>query len=110
DVSGHGVAAGVLMSMVKSAARMRLASAGAEGFLEKMNDVLAPLSEPAMYATVACIWHDPHGQVELATAGHLPALHYRARLRRVQQCSAVNFPIALFDRHLEYETTHIELE
>jgi len=56
DVSGHGVAAGVLMSMVKSAARMRVASAGAEGFLEKMNDVLAPLSDPAMYATLGCVW------------------------------------------------------
>jgi len=110
DVSGHGVAAGVLMSMVKSAARMRLASAGAESFLEKMNDVLAPLSDPAMYATLGCIWPDSNGQLELATAGHLPALHYRPQLRIVQQCSAVNFPIALFNGPLEFETTRVESE
>ena len=38
DVSGHGVAAGVLMTIVKSAARMRLASTRAERFLERLTD------------------------------------------------------------------------
>jgi sigma-B regulation protein RsbU (phosphoserine phosphatase) len=110
DVSGHGVPAGVLMTMVKSAARMRLASTGAEGFLEKMNDVLAPLSAPTMFTTLASVRHCGGGQLELASAGHLPALHYRSALRKIEQRSEINFPIALFKEHLEYKTIHIDCE
>ena len=110
DVSGHGVSAGVLMTMVKSAARMRLASTGAKDFLEKMNDVLAPLSAPTMFATLASLRHCGGGQLELASAGHLPALHYRSALRKIEKRSEINFPIALFNEHLEFATLQIECE
>jgi|GEM_PF-374521 len=110
DVSGHGVPAGVLMTMVKSAARMRLASTGTENFLEKMNDVLAPLSAPTMFTTLASVRHCGGGLLELASAGHLPALHYRSALRNIQKRSVINFPIALFNEHLEFATLQIECE
>jgi hypothetical protein len=50
---GHGVPAGVLMSMVKSAVRMRIVSVGplADGLLPALNDVLQPLTSPSVYAT-----------------------------------------------------------
>lgn len=110
DVSGHGVPAGVLMTMVKSAARMRLASTGAEAFLEKMNDVLAPLSAPTMFTTLASVRHCGDGRLELGSAGHLPALHYSSALRAIQKCFVINFPIALFNEHLEFATLQIECE
>jgi len=54
DVSGHGVPAGVLMSMVKSAARMRLACREHQSeLLDDLNGVLKPLLAPKMFVTVA---------------------------------------------------------
>jgi len=58
--------------MVKSAARMRLASTGAEDFLGKINDVLAPLSAPTMFATLASVRHCGGGQLEPATRESQP--------------------------------------
>ena len=49
DVSGHGVAPGVLMGMVKSAARMYLSSNEGSGrFLERLNSVLYPIISPGL--------------------------------------------------------------
>jgi serine phosphatase RsbU (regulator of sigma subunit) len=55
DVAGHGVAAGVTMSMVKTAARMHFMASPPTGamLLERFNDTLTPLTEPSAYATVA---------------------------------------------------------
>ena len=54
DVSGHGVAPGVLMAMVKSAARMQLSSSEKSvAFLERLNSVLYPIKKQEMFATVA---------------------------------------------------------
>jgi hypothetical protein len=54
DVSGHGVAPGVVMAMVKSAARMQLSSAEKSGgLLERLNSVLYPIKKPDMFATLA---------------------------------------------------------
>ncbi len=46
DVAGHGVPAGVLMSMIKSAVRMRISSLGAsdDGMLAALNSTLQPLT------------------------------------------------------------------
>jgi len=54
DVSGHGVAPGVLMGMVKSAARMYLSlDEGSDRFLERLNSVLNPIRKPEMFVTMA---------------------------------------------------------
>jgi len=46
DVAGHGVQAGVLMSMIKTAVRMRIASTvtRCDRLLESINEVLTPLT------------------------------------------------------------------
>src|SRR5215472_18964278 len=53
DIAGHGVPAGVVMSMVKSAVRMRMASLGPcdDGLLRALNDVVYPLTASNAYAT-----------------------------------------------------------
>ncbi len=94
DVSGHGVPAGVLMTMVKSAARTRLAARGPADFLPALNDVLMPLSAPNMYVTLAFLSYTAHA-LEFATAGHLPILYYESVSRRVNERCSSNFPIAL---------------
>ena len=94
DVSGHGVPAGVLMTMVKSAARTRLAAVGPVGFLSALNQVLLPLSAPNMYVTLAFLsYMQPN--MELATAGHVPILYFNRRAGTVSERSVSNFPVAL---------------
>ena len=94
DVSGHGVPAGVLMNMVKSAARTRLAAVGPVGFLSGLNQVLLPLSAPNMYVTLAFLSYTrPH--MDLATAGHVPILHFNRLTGTVSERSVSNFPVAL---------------
>jgi hypothetical protein len=94
DVSGHGVPAGVLMTMVKSAARTWLAAVGPCGFLPALNQVLLPLSAPNMYVTLAFLSYK-WANMELATAGHVPVLHFDRQAGTVSERSVSNFPIAL---------------
>ncbi len=83
DVSGHGVPAGILMGMLKSAARMRLLSATEpDALLAALNAVLFQVRRPNMFATAACVALEP-GRVTCALAGHPPILHYRAATRAV---------------------------
>jgi serine phosphatase RsbU (regulator of sigma subunit) len=81
DVSGHGVGAGLVMGMIKSALRMRLRSRGAlDHVLTDLNAVVCDLTRPEMFATLACMrLHDSQdGAAEFALAGHLPILLARA--------------------------------
>ena len=51
DVSGHGVAPGVVMGMVKSAGRMLLSGGDDAGHLmTRLNEVLYPLKKPGLEA------------------------------------------------------------
>lgn len=77
DVTGHGVPAGTLMGMVKSAARMRLRGGGGlEGLMGDLNEVLLPLKRPNMFVTCACLRLTPQGEAEYVRAGHPPLLHF----------------------------------
>jgi serine phosphatase RsbU (regulator of sigma subunit) len=54
DISGHGVAAGVLMAMFKTAIRSGLVADGSPGeLLERVHRTLYPLKMPNMFATAA---------------------------------------------------------
>jgi hypothetical protein len=103
DVAGHGVPAGVLMSMVKSAVRMHVDSKGIgdEGLLEALNNTLQPLTSATMYATFAYVASNGDGQIAYALAGHSPMLHFRKAESRIVRCQVENFPLALFPR-VEY--------
>ncbi len=80
DVSGHGVAAGLVMGMVKSALRMRLGAGGdapLEAVVGDLNRVLNDLTRPDMFATFAAIRIDAaadghSSRIGYALAGHLP--------------------------------------
>jgi hypothetical protein len=73
DVSGHGVRAGVLMAMIKSAIRAShlrpttLATTCAE-----LNTVIDQVKEPDMFATYASMRIGSDGSIGCALAGHLP--------------------------------------
>jgi Stage II sporulation protein E (SpoIIE) len=96
DVSGHGVAAGVVMGMVKSAARMQLSSGeGSDELLERLNSVLHPIIKPEMFVTFAYLaWNGE--QLDYALAGHPPILHYRAATKDISELACSNLPLGMF--------------
>ena len=98
DVSGHGVGSGVLMGMVKSAARMKLLTlATSTALLDDLNDALVPLRKPGMFVTMACLRYDGTSDLEFSLAGHLPILHYHAATGVVEERSIAHVPVAMFE-------------
>jgi hypothetical protein len=96
DVSGHGIAPGVVMAMVKSAARMQLSSAEKSAeLLERLNSVLQPIKKPEMFVTFAYLaWNGE--QLEYSSAGHPPMLHYHAGTKEISELACSNFPVGMF--------------
>lgn len=110
DVSGHGIAAGALMGMVKTAVRMSLLRGETlGGMLRSLHDVLPGLKEPSAYVTVAGLRFQEPTLVEYTTAGHLPILHYRHKTRTLSRLSIEQFPIALIPS-ADYTAAAIECE
>ena len=97
DVSGHGVAPGVVMAMVKSAARMQLSSAESSGaLLERLNSVLHPIKKPEMFVTFAYALACDGEHLEYSTAGHPPILHYHAASKEISEIECSNVPVGMF--------------
>ena len=97
DVSGHGVASGLLMGMVKSAARMKLREGLSIGALmDDLNLVLLELKKPEMYVTFACVQFDG-ADVRFSLAGHLPILHYQSASSSIAELSVPQIPLAMFE-------------
>jgi serine phosphatase RsbU (regulator of sigma subunit) len=75
DVTGHGIGAGTVAAMVKSAVRMGLLSRSRpEAVLGDQNRVLVQLDRPGLFVTCAAVALDPGGPARVALAGHLPVL------------------------------------
>lgn len=96
DVSGHGLPAGQLMGMLKTAIRVSLA-AGQEPItiLENADRVLPAIKEPHMYATVALLHFKNSRDVEYAVAGHPPILHYRKQSNNIVRLAMEQLPVGL---------------
>ena len=95
DVSGHGVAPGIVMGMVKSASRMLLSSDDGTGhLLPRLNEVLYPLTKPNMFVTFCFLAKD--GDVfRVGLAGHPAILHFSARTNLVTQVECPNMPLGI---------------
>src|SRR5580704_3588669 len=97
DVSGHGVAPGVVMAMVKSAARMQISSGEKSSeLLGRLNSVLLPIKKPDMFATFAYLAWDGE-RLEYSLAGHPAILHYHAATNEISEVSCLNMPLGMFD-------------
>ncbi|MDQ3069237.1 MAG: serine/threonine-protein phosphatase [Acidobacteriota bacterium] len=97
DVSGHGVGAGLLMGMFKTAFRTSVArlSDPAE-LLAEIHIALAPLTEPNMFVT-AGVMRVSAGSLQFAGGGHPPMLLYRKATGRVEEIASTGPAIALLD-------------
>jgi serine phosphatase RsbU (regulator of sigma subunit) len=101
DIAGHGLQAGILMGMLKTAARTALLDAESTEpqevlplLMDRLNRVLPNVKEPQMYATFAGFRLNPDGSVFHALAAHPPILHYHAHAK-FEHISAEQYPLGL---------------
>jgi hypothetical protein len=96
DVSGHGVAAGTLMSLTKGAVRARLlAGVPLDQLLTDLNRVLLDLSSPNMFVTLAAIRLSGPGEAEACLAGHLPILHFEGGVGPAKRVHNQSVPLGI---------------
>ena len=96
DISGHGLAAGQLMGMLKTAIRVSLQFRQEPvAVLESADRVLPAVKEANMYATLALLYFDGSSEVEYSLAGHPPILHYRAATGGIARLAMEQFPLGL---------------
>lgn len=95
DVAGHGVAPGVVMGMVKSAARMLLSSGDdTVHLLARLNEVLYPLKKPDMFVTF-CFLAKSGDRLRVGLAGHPSILHFSATTNEVTRLECPNMPLGI---------------
>ncbi len=98
DVSGHGMAPGLVMGMVKSAARMHLTTGGGIAeLLSRLNSVLIPLKKPEMFVTVACLASTDQG-LDYSQAGHPAILWHHAASGQITELLCSNLPVGILDK------------
>jgi hypothetical protein len=95
DVSGHGVAPGLVMGMVKSASRMLLRSGeDGEHLMPRLNEVLYPLKKPEMFATF-CFVAANGKRLHVGLAGHPPILQFSPSTGKVTELVSPNMPLGI---------------
>jgi hypothetical protein len=106
DVSGHGVGAGIVMGMFKSALRTRaLADGSVASVLGDIQAALMPLKQPNMFVTVACVHGGAGPDVDCAVAGHLPILRVRAGV--VEEVTTPQLAVGMF-AEATFASTRVE--
>lgn len=98
DVSGHGVASGVMMGMYKTAFRTAREDTPDVGQLTaRINRVTSQLRQPHMFITAANLRVDETGTVSYVLAGHPPMLHLQAGSGRAAWIGESQLALALID-------------
>jgi phosphoserine phosphatase RsbU/P len=101
DVSGHGLSAGILMGMIKTAVRTQLFDLPSPtAVFERLNEVLPAVKEPHMYATCTALRirqsaADGPCRVEYAIAGQ-PAMLQASSDGAVSRLADQDLPLGLF--------------
>jgi phosphoserine phosphatase RsbU/P len=114
DVAGHGLQAGILMGMLKAAARTALlepssASERLPLLLDRLDNVLPAVKESHMYAAFAALQLGPGGRVRHALAGHPPVLHYCHANGTFCELNLEQFPLGLVP-HAQFAAMEIDVE
>ena len=102
DISGHGLQAGILMGMLKTAMRTALLDAGEREpsrtlpvLLDRINTVLPAVKEPHMYATFTGFRLGADGSVYFALAASPPFLQWHASGKTMSGKEEAQFPLGL---------------
>jgi hypothetical protein len=102
DIAGHGLQAGILMGMLKTAARTALLEAGEREpqrtlpvLLDRLNTVLPEVKESHMYATFTGFRLGADGTVFYALAASPPLLQWHASGSTMTNIEKEQFPLGL---------------
>lgn len=101
DVSGHGLQAGILMGMIKTAVRTILLEDFDDprrllhALCDRLNRALPGVKEAHMYATLSALYLAPSGKVFYTLAAHPAILHYQAATRSVSELGCEQLPVGL---------------
>jgi len=108
DVAGHGVAASLLMTHLHAMFRS-LSGLGLEldRLLENANRVFCESTIAGQYATLICGRTSKPGEIEIASAGHFPAL--LVAKDGVKQISSTGLPLGMFASS-RYSLQRVRLE
>lgn len=110
DVSGHGVPAGVIMAMVKSATRIgAIADINLSRLLSDLNRVLNSSCASNTFVTFACVAGDGGSRLQFSLAGHPPILHYRKSVGTAEEESVSNLPLGVLPDS-KFETASIDCD
>lgn len=97
DIAGHGLSAGILMGMLKTATRTVLLDEDCPlpSLFARLNRVLPAVKEPHMYATCTAMRLGAGGKVEYALAASPPLLHWSGQSRKLGVISEPQLPLGL---------------
>ncbi|RPH34742.1 hypothetical protein EHM92_07505 [bacterium] len=97
DVTGHGVGAGILSAMTKSALHLQLDHAtDPESVLNHLNKVVYEISDEKTFVTFAYALITPSDfAITLAAAGHPPVLHRAGASRTVTPLRSKNVALGM---------------
>lgn len=99
DVSGHGVRAGVMMAMVKSAIRMKLITSDElQDVFGDLNQIILQVKEPDVFVTMASLQIDGAGLARYSLAGHPPILWWRHGVRQGEWLDSPHPPLGILTK------------
>jgi len=108
DVSGKGVAASLLMSYLRATFRsLSTASLDVNKLLEAANRLFCESTMAGQFATLICGSAGRDGELQIASAGHCPALVVSTD--GVKQVRATGLPLGMFSTS-HYTAERIELQ
>ncbi|MGB2990394.1 MAG: PP2C family protein-serine/threonine phosphatase, partial [Candidatus Zixiibacteriota bacterium] len=107
DVSGHGVAASMLMSHLHATFHSLLAAGlSANQLVDRANRVFCESTISADYATLVCGRAGDSGEVDICNAGHCPPLLVRGD--EITSLEATGLPVGIFQSG-EYSAQRVQL-
>lgn len=97
DVAGHGMTAGLIMAMAKSAVHTQVrADASARHLLPRLGEVLLEMSAPNQYMTMVFAQINvTTGQIWYVNAGHHYPLHFMAADGKIEKLESTGPPLGL---------------
>ena len=109
DVSGKGMSAALLSSMVLGALSMEFRSGTqAEEVLNRINQLLCEKSLPEQFVTLFLFLLNPNGAGQFIGAGHNPAYLFRSATGRIERLVSDDLFLGMFDS-ISYESRPLQL-
>ena len=98
DVSGKGMSAALLSSMVLGALSMEFHSGTQpQEVLTRVNRLLCEKSLPGQFVTLFLFLQNPQGMGQFISAGHNPAYLFRAATGKIEKLFSDAFFLGMFD-------------